>query len=680
MNDTRIIDRKALVSRHNPVFINTKTGGPLSLGNGRFCFTADFTGLQSFPPPHAAFPLCTMSEWLWHRYPEAPRDQAGLRLEEYDAFGRTVRYAVDERGQEPLFKALRQNPHRANMGRLGLRLAGASYEDYTGLRQELSLWEGRLASRFLVKGRLVFVETLVRPDEDTVCVRVVSSLVRQGLAVFLRFAPAGHAASGEGAAGRGGVQVQTEPLEGGGLGLRCAMDEAHYAVQVRLGAGVRAVFGAADALSLSGTDETIECAVRFSPEPLGRAPEGFSEGRNACAAYWEAYWSRGGAIELAESQDPRAPELERRIVLSQYLAAIQSRGAYPPAETGLTCNSWYGKFHLEMHFWHSAHFALWGRVEELEKSLAFYKQILPVAQENAAGQGYAGARWPKMCDPSGYNSPSSIAVLLAWQQPHPIMLAELCYRAWPRRSFLEEYREVVLQSAEFMRSFVHWDGRRYVLGAPLIPAQERFDPRTVCNPAFELEYFRWALERADAWRTRLGEPPDPRFSETAAGLATPALGGGLYLAHELCPETFEDPRFRTDHPSMLAALGVLPGAGIDRAAMERTLKRVLRDWDRSSLWGWDFPMMAMCAARLGLRKEAVDLLLMHTPKNTYLCSGHNAQADRGDLPLYLPGNGGLLLAAAMMAGGWDNDGGTPAPGFPADGSFSVRSEGLARYV
>ena len=35
----------------------------------------------------------------------------------------------------------------------------------------------------------------------------------------------------------------------------------------------------------------------------------------------------------------------------------------------------------------------------------------------------------------------------------------------------------------------------------------------------------------------------------------------------------------------------------------------MQDWDLRQTWGWDFPMMAMTAARLGQRDEAVDLLL-----------------------------------------------------------------------
>ena len=83
----------------------------------------------------------------------------------------------------------------------------------------------------------------------------------------------------------------------------------------------------------------------------------------------------------------RAPELERRVVLSQYLTRAQCIGQYPPQETGLTMNSWYGKFHLEMHWWHGVHFALWDRLDLLEQSLDWYAAALPNARATARRQG-----------------------------------------------------------------------------------------------------------------------------------------------------------------------------------------------------------------------------------------------------------------------------------------------------
>jgi hypothetical protein len=70
----------------------------------------------------------------------------------------------------------------------------------------------------------------------------------------------------------------------------------------------------------------------------------------------------------------------------------------------------------------------------------------------------------------------------------------------------------------------------------------------------------------------------------------------------------------------------------------------------------------------------VNILLMNTQKNTYLPNGHNYQDAR--LTVYLPGNGGLLSAVALMAAGWDGAPAGPAPGFPHDGTWHVRYEDL----
>lgn len=53
-------------------------------------------------------------------------------------------------------------------------------------------------------------------------------------------------------------------------------------------------------------------------------------------------------------------------------------------------NSWRGKFHLEMHYWHAANLPLWGHPELLERSLAWYSSIQDVARATATRQGYEG--------------------------------------------------------------------------------------------------------------------------------------------------------------------------------------------------------------------------------------------------------------------------------------------------
>ncbi len=48
-----------------------------------------------------------------------------------------------------------------------------------------------------------------------------------------------------------------------------------------------------------------------------------------------------------------------------------------------------------MHWWHAAHWALWGRTELLEKNMDWYKTVAPKARDIAkrrASTEYAGKR------------------------------------------------------------------------------------------------------------------------------------------------------------------------------------------------------------------------------------------------------------------------------------------------
>lgn len=47
------IDRAALVGRHRVTLTAPDAMSPLTVGNGEFAFSADITGLQTFPEFHA---------------------------------------------------------------------------------------------------------------------------------------------------------------------------------------------------------------------------------------------------------------------------------------------------------------------------------------------------------------------------------------------------------------------------------------------------------------------------------------------------------------------------------------------------------------------------------------------------------------------------------------------------
>lgn len=677
------IDRAALVKRHNPTLRELDPLSPLSLGNGEFAFTGDITGLQTFQREHEdAMPLCTMSQWGWHTQPAARGlDTAALRLTLYDTHGRQVGYHTGSEGQAELFTWLRENPHRLHLGQIGLRLlrgdrAEARLADISDIEQTLDLWAGTLTSRFKFEGRPLTVRTSVHPRLDLLAVEIESGLFDEGrLGVRLAFpygSPKMHAADW-GQPDRHQSRLVRQTASRAEIHRTLDADGYFVAVAWDTPATLSVEKAHTFLLTPAARQSRLEFVVAFSPRPPVKSLPAARATFAASAAHWERFWSRGGAVELSGSRDPRAQELERRVVLSQYLTAIQCAGSQPPQETGLAVNSWYGKFHLEMHWWHAAHFPLWNRLPLLERSLGWYDKVLPGARELARSQGYAGARWPKMVGPEGRDSPSPIGPLLIWQQPHPIFYAEACYRAGGGRRALARYRRIVFESAEFMASYAYLDrrGGRYVLGPPVIPAQENHPPRETWNPTFELEYWAYGLKTAQAWRERLGMKRNPLWDDVISNLAPLPVREGVYLAHENCPQTYTE-RNR-DHPSMLGALGVLPGDGVERETMRRTLKKVMKEWQWDETWGWDYPLTAMTAARLGEPEIAVDALLMQTAKNRYHVNGHNWQ--RQNLPCYLPGNGGLLYAVALMAAGWRGSPRSHAPGFP-DGSWAVRWEGL----
>lgn len=687
-----LIDRMALVQRHNVVNKKFDSLSSLTLGNGTFAFTVDITGLQSFPEAYSqGIPLGTQSEWGWHSF----TDTAGYRFEEslktYHLHNRDITYAVQWETPERNKQAadwFRQNMHRLQLGNIGLQIllkngTPCRLPDIRDISQELDLWKGVLKSRFSVEGVPVQVLTTVHPQTDLIAVRIESPMLREGrIKVQIRFPyPTGTFSDA-------GVNMQfpekhvSRVVEVGqrSFTLEHSLDRTRYFLQV----------SGSDAMSIAprqrhdhiitpvANTDRFDFDFRFSEErpsairslPPFETVQAFSE------EHWLHFWQTGAAVEFLGSTDPRAFELERRVILSQYLMAVQCAGNMPPQETGLTYNSWFGKPHLEMHWWHVVHFALWNRPDMLEKSLHWYATVAGKAKAIAERQGYDGIRWQKMTDPEGNESPSSIGAFLIWQQPHFIYMTELLYRHYHDHGTLNKYKDLVFATADFMASFAAYDSatQRYILGKGMIPAQERFHPDSTFNSTFELAYWHWGLTIAQQWRVRLGLPRNERWEAVINSLSALPQKDGLYLAAESAPDTYTNPRYLTDHPAMLGALGMLPaGPPVDTAIMHRTFNKVWTSWNWQETWGWDFPLTAMTATRLGLPDKAIDALFMPVKTNTWLHNGHNYQDER--LRLYLPGNGGLLTAVALMCVGYD--GCTQAlPGIPGDGKWRVAWEGL----
>ncbi len=675
------IDRHALVTRNNPHVTRIDTLGSLSVGNGEFAFTCDVTGLQTFPELYRnGVPLGTMAQWGWHSFPNPDGYIPEDALKSFD-FGR---------GQEEWYSCqwktgrekdasdyLRANPHRVHLGCVGF--ADMDKDRITDIDQTLDMWNGVINSCFKYNGKRIKVRTSCDVEHDKIIAFIEDPLKHS---VQIRFPYPTGKHSDDACDWNRNDRHRTDfsiPYSGNQLTFTHKMDGQEYYVRVTFDNEAKLSCDN-NTIIIKPSERKWTLQVEFCRDKSDNHHDNLEESLAKTKSYWNEYWTNGGAVDFSKSTDPRAKELERRVVLSQYLLAIQCAGTTPPQETGLTYNSWFGKFHLEMIWWHQAHFALWNHSDMLSRTLPWYEKAMPMAREIAQRQGFDGVRWMKMTDPSAQEAPSNVGSFLIWQQPHLIYLCELLYRSTNDRSVLEKYANLVEETAMFMSSYVSYDkdNDRYVLKGS-IPAQETLKASETINPPFELSYWHYVLNVAQEWRKRLGKRPVREWNEIITKLSPLVAKDGVYAAAETA-ESYRSPSvplaLYSDHMAVLGACGILPfSPQYDKATMTATLDWVMNNWNWDKTWGWDYPMTAMCAVRLGKPESAIDALLMDKRTNTYLVNGHNYQDGR--LRCYLPGNGGLLTTVALMCAGWDGCSDT-LPGFPKDGKWDVEWEGLMR--
>jgi polygalacturonase/rhamnogalacturonyl hydrolase YesR len=694
-NDSTLqpIDRKAVVSRNNPIIEKADKLASLTIGNGHFAATVDITGLQSYPEYYKeGVPLTTMSSWGWHSFPNTKKLKPEESFKSFDFdHGHKETYAVEYKQtgrQNDATNYYRINPHRLNLGTMGLEIRDCNneiipIERIRDIHQKLDLWNGIIKSKFVADGNLVEVESVCHPNKDYITTTIKTELFsmrRANVAFRFSYPSGGHSDDGNNW-DKGNLHSTSVIGKGDNFVLlKRTIDSTIYYVRIEWTGKANFIQVKDHYFTLSPEKNGLSFSCLYSstlPQPIMK---GFDLTKKESSKAWKKFWTEGAFIDFAGCTDIRAKELERRVVLSEYLTAIQCAANMPPQESGLTYNTWFGRPHLEMVWWHALHFSLWNRAQQVSNILTWYSTAYPNALAIAKRQGFKGVRWMKMTDPWAGEAPSNVGSFLIWQQPHYIYLAEEMYRAHPSPSTLSIYGKIVQATAEFIADFASYDtiSKHYILKGETA-MQESMSKTNSYNQPFELAYWHYALITAQKWRERQGLQRDKKWDDIINNISPLTEKNGVYLAgidlNGIDSTYLYD--CRSDHPAVLGACGMLPASPLyDIKTMSKTFDWVMKNWDLSTTWGWDYGMMAMTAARLNRPDDAVNALMVNTQKNTYLTNGHNYQDNR--LRIYLPGNGALLEAVAMMCAGWDGCPNIQNPGFPQNGKWKIHWEGLKK--
>lgn len=651
-------------ARH-PIVLKKGSKAPvIPIGNGELCFTGDRSGLQGTAGN-------TMAHWAWHSFP-LPEGVNESQLSETGSFN-TGRLQGDGRDDfsgcgETVRSYMFDNQHLFNLARLCFsdeNGAPLPEDTFDGAESVCDIVSGLVTSVHYENGIRIKTETCVHGTEDILGIRISCGGSRPS--VLLVF-PYPSLKPGIGVSGSFGLYDRhstSVSADGPVIRISRNVDGFRYYADVSVNGMRYDADPALHRIIFHTVSEEASLVIRFTPDVSHASLPSFDDVLKSSAAEAERFRENGGAIDVSGSTNGKWFEFERRMVLSRYLERVQSRGSWPCAEAGLMfMDGWRSQFHMEMVYWHTAHFYMWNDPEANDRQLNCYRSFLPMAEKLAAQLGYRGAKWGKSCTPTGRTAPWEGNLALLWKQPHPMTFAELEYRNRPTRETLEKWADILDRTAEHMADYVTVDRDGYYHLRPSMPPSEL---GFTYDTLFDLVYWKWGLEEAQLWRERMGRERVPEWDDIAEHMAPLPEKDGLYIRSPEYTETYTKQNY--EHPDMVGILGMIPQTDyVSRSKVRDSLVAVWEKWDRNRIWGWDFPWIAMCASRVGEPSIAVDAMLSVDMDE----AGASA---RGSYP-YLPANGGFLYAAAMMAVG---PCGENAPGFDSADGWVVRSENIISW-
>lgn len=230
------------------------------------------------------------------------------------------------------------------MANIGLYFGGDNVTEASLLdkSQDLDLWEGTITSSFQYNGSNVSVQVWCHPSEPVLGIEINSGLLTAGdLGVFFDFP---YSDVNKFDAPYVGVW-DTKATTNNTVNAQSTSSTASFKHTidnntVRLDAQWSTKKGSITG-HLAGTNkfvltssgsETLHLVVSFPADPntSKKSLPSYNAIASASKAWWYDYWTSGAFIDLSATDNANATELQRRIVLSQYLVAVNEASDNPP--------------------------------------------------------------------------------------------------------------------------------------------------------------------------------------------------------------------------------------------------------------------------------------------------------------------------------------------------------------
>ena len=332
-----------------------------------------------------------------------------------------------------------------------------------------------------------------------------------------------------------------------------------------------------------------------------------SRGWDKLAADNALAWQRRWETDIEIEGDSALQRVVRSMLF--YLLASGAEGTamgIPPM--GLSSGGYYGHVFWDSDTWMFP--SLLATHPDVARSLvAFRRRTLDAARANARANGFQGAMYPWEADERGVETTPHFAVQNAKMEIHvngDVALAQWQYylatgdSAWLAR----DGYPVIRETANFWVSRARRDSARgrYHIDS-VVSVHEGLIG--VSDDAYTNAVARKNLEIAVAASSRIGEAPDPRWTEVGAGLHMPYDSASeYYRTYEGAP----DSTLGAVTPLLSYPLGVPMSERAKRTQLRQAVRRLLAEGPGAMMGS---TLLSVDAAELGDR-ALLDSLLPHS--------------------------------------------------------------------